>query len=636
MLSVQHSSPAIASSKPFRATPPALVVALTCLLVACGGGGGDGGGPAATTPPPPAGTTAKTMATAVSEATGTNCPYGGAKVTAGVDANTNGVLDPSEVTSVQYVCNGAPGANALTSLVRVVAEPAGANCATGGSKVLVGVDANSDGALGDAEVTSTSYVCGGANGTNGTNGSNGVNGTNGTNGTNGADGLTSLIAITAEPAGVNCQYGGSKITAGLDTNNNSILDAGEVTATNYTCNPPPAGLTWLDAPVSTTAVPNRGYFASGTSRVVITLPTTAAPGDVIGVTGTGTGGWTIAQGTGQQVMVRGLPLKLQTKLDAKEWMGVASSADGSKLIAAAWNDRLYVSTDYGETWTPRDSARMWNTVAISGDGSTMLAGEGNGGMLIWRSTDGGVTWLPTASPTGSWHAMALTYNGSQAFAVHGSPVVWKSLDGGVTWYDSFYAGLGLGSIAASADGSRLVASGGSGNTAIYTSSNGGLTWTGRLTLMNVLLPHVSISADGNKMLLLTSSTWVSDDSGVNWITRAPSANRGAVSANGKSMVVIGPNDNRGLISTSLDGGVNWAPLVTSTLKAEVLAVSADGNRAVFAAKKSPLVITRLSQTTTGTSGQIDGEQFDAVELQYIGAGTYIVRGHSSASGFTVR
>lgn len=41
------------------------------------------------------------------EAAGNNCPGGGVKVASGTDRNSNGVLDPDEVSSTKYVCDGA-------------------------------------------------------------------------------------------------------------------------------------------------------------------------------------------------------------------------------------------------------------------------------------------------------------------------------------------------------------------------------------------------------------------------------------------------------------------------------------------------------------------------------------------------
>ncbi len=40
------------------------------------------------------------------ESPGANCSTGGFRIDAGLDANVNGVLDPSEFQNTQYVCNG--------------------------------------------------------------------------------------------------------------------------------------------------------------------------------------------------------------------------------------------------------------------------------------------------------------------------------------------------------------------------------------------------------------------------------------------------------------------------------------------------------------------------------------------------
>lgn len=87
---------------------------------------------------------------------GTGCPAGGVEISMGTDADGNGVLDPSEVTSKAYVCNGSDG---RASLVDVQEEPAGANCAHGGVRIASGVDADGNGVLDPSEVFSTQYVC---------------------------------------------------------------------------------------------------------------------------------------------------------------------------------------------------------------------------------------------------------------------------------------------------------------------------------------------------------------------------------------------------------------------------------------------------------------------------------------------
>lgn len=56
------------------------------------------------------------------------------------------------------------------------------------------------------------------------------------------------------------------------------------------------GITWNEVTGTTqTAAINNGYIANNASQVVITLPTTAALGSIVEVTGKGAGGWKIAQ-----------------------------------------------------------------------------------------------------------------------------------------------------------------------------------------------------------------------------------------------------------------------------------------------------------------------------------------------------
>lgn len=162
-----------------------------------------------------------------SETAGANCATGGQKIQSGLDQNSNGQLDVSEVTATSFACNGAAGsagAAGRPSLVAVTAENSGANCATGGNKVRSGLDANSNGTLEDGEVQSTSFVC------HGSAGAQGVAGAAGTNGKN------SLVKSSVEPAGANCASGGRKIEFGSDTNSDGVLAAGEVSGATYVCN----------------------------------------------------------------------------------------------------------------------------------------------------------------------------------------------------------------------------------------------------------------------------------------------------------------------------------------------------------------------------------------------------------------
>ena len=172
------------------------------------------------------------------------CPNGGITVQSGVDANANNTLEVTEASSTQYVCNGTngsngsngsngingtnganglSGSNSLSAQLIIANEAPGSHCSAGGSIVSVGLDLNSNNILDNAEITSSNYIC------------NGSSGSNGNNGSNGQAGVNSLVAITTEPLGNNCLFGGAKASSGLDTNANNILDSSEITSTTFIC-----------------------------------------------------------------------------------------------------------------------------------------------------------------------------------------------------------------------------------------------------------------------------------------------------------------------------------------------------------------------------------------------------------------
>jgi hypothetical protein len=149
-----------------------------------------------------------TLLSAVAEQSGSNCTTGGYKLNSGVDINGNAVLDASEINSTQYICNGLTGSN---SLISVVAESAGENCATGGYRLSSGVDGNKNGTLESTEIQSSKYIC------------------------NGTKGINYLIGVVAQPPGSNCTYGGYRFNTGIDINNNGTLDNSEILKSDYIC-----------------------------------------------------------------------------------------------------------------------------------------------------------------------------------------------------------------------------------------------------------------------------------------------------------------------------------------------------------------------------------------------------------------
>ncbi|MEN9785911.1 MAG: hypothetical protein RLZZ299_1175 [Pseudomonadota bacterium] len=193
----------------------------------------------------------------IREPDGANCAHGGTRIDVGLDADADGVLDAGEVTSTAYACDAAVdgdsggssggtsgGNDGASALVRTQAEPAGANCAEGGVRLDVGMDRDGDGMLDADEVTSTSYVCNGADGQDGAPGADGAPGRDGADGAPGRDGadgapgrdaVSTLVVATDEPEGTNCASGGTRFDLGPDTSGDGVLGVDEITQTTYAC-----------------------------------------------------------------------------------------------------------------------------------------------------------------------------------------------------------------------------------------------------------------------------------------------------------------------------------------------------------------------------------------------------------------
>jgi alpha-tubulin suppressor-like RCC1 family protein len=94
------------------------------------------------------------------EPPGANCVNGGTQVQSGIDLNGDGQLESNEVTSISYVCNGAPAeAGAPDMLTSLVTEPPSVSCPYGATEIRVGVDTNGDGVLEPREIQSTTISC---------------------------------------------------------------------------------------------------------------------------------------------------------------------------------------------------------------------------------------------------------------------------------------------------------------------------------------------------------------------------------------------------------------------------------------------------------------------------------------------
>lgn len=372
---------------------------------------------------------------------------------------------------------------------------------------------------------------------------------------------------------------------------------------------------------------NNGYLANSAGEVTVTLPTAPNVGDTIRVSGTGIGGWRIAQNDGQRILLSSLPPVLRF------WQSVASSADGTKLVAVVDNGQIFTSTDSGAIWTPRYSNRMWRSVASSSDGSRLVAAAWNSTLeppdgFIYTSTDYGANWAPRESAR-NWDSVASSSDGVKLVATSGlfGGEIYTSTDAGANWTPRDSART-WSSVASSSDGSKLVAAVGGGQ--IYTSADSGANWTPHDINRN--WSSVASSADGSKLVAVVGGgqIYTSTDSGANWTPRDSNRNwySVATSADGSKLVAV---VNGGMIYTSTDSGTIWTPR-DSNRNWWAVASSADGSKLVAVVRGGGIYTstdsgvtwaTLAPGTTTGTGGYLTGGQLTAIELIYIGGGQFL-------------
>jgi hypothetical protein len=261
----------------------------------------------------------------------------------------------------------------------------------------------------------------------------------------------------------------------------------------------------------------------------------------------------------------------QTTAPTNGWYSIASSADGTKLVAVADSGPIYMSSDSGTTWLPLNAPdNDWSSVACSADGNLLLAagaglvdtsidsgGTWNSNAIPWTnagnisvassadgsnlvaavtgvgiftSTNAGGVWIsniivpPGLSPHAAWISVATSVNGTKSWAVEdGGAAIFISTNSGV-WNATTAFNGNWQAVAPSADGTRLV--GAVYLTGIYTSTNSGSTWNKR-SAPPLNWQAVASSADGSKLIASTGALYgsygpgpiyTSADSGSTWIS----------------------------------------------------------------------------------------------------------------------
>lgn len=596
------------------------------LLASCGGGGESGG----TVAPSATSSGKRALAIATTEASGKNCSAGGVRVDSGLDANNNGVLDASEVQSSQYVCNGSTGATGAASAFLVADELPGTNCTAGGRKFSVGADVNANGHLDLNEVGASTYLC---------------------NGVNGTAGLNSIVSTRTELAGNQCPYGGQRFASGLDKDGNGLLSEVEEIASYVLCANPPGAVKWVSVTSdSVQAQPGYGYIADSASRVELKLPANPPLGDVIRITGAGSGGWRIAENVGQYVVASSVHEFTQIVEPVASLVSdVRFSSDGLAGVAAI-GGKLRITQDGGNTWSlPRVGGTAMDLdvsqVALADGGRKMAAlGPGMAGQAIYvfRSFDGGVNWSSqyfTAASSG-WGSIEIDVLGN----------VWGTVSTGLCrmlaegWKCDPVTFKGdpladLDNVTASPDGTLVLAYKNCYSAVtcrLAVIRNGDVVEVRDVTGQRFVSLAVN-DVGGLAAIDRLNKVWLSSDLGISArnVTSVGGLSQGTAALSPKGDLLAAADE--GALKVSANGGSQWRWLQNfsnpTPLPARAVIPVADGNVVYVRFGNGELKRYRDAWHTSPGGTHLWGDRASSVELQHVGGGVFVIINSYGAISF---
>jgi len=336
------------------------------------------------------------------------------------------------------------------------------------------------------------------------------------------------------------------------------------------------------------------------------------------------------------VAIHGAYVWNEANAGPRGWANVAASAQGNELVAVDIDaGSVWISPDSGASWTQQlvlGTGGSW-VAEISADGTHLIAADYNGPVWTATTVDDGVTWSWTQRdvPSHSWYSLALSADGVRIVAVATDGGIFTSSDGGTTWTDRSISGLdGWDSVVSSPDGLTLAA--GSYNGYLLTSFDAGVTWTDRSPPGAHFWASVAASSDGMKLAAIEAGGYIytSDDAGRNWTTQMDAGFRNwsdiAISPDGSRLAAV---DYDGYIYTYAANGADWAAQTAVGARSWTsVALASNGGRIIAAAYAGSIWSGALtpSISTEDATSLISTEGFLNATVNDVGISPVTLRG----------
>ncbi len=272
--------------------------------------------------------------------------------------------------------------------------------------------------------------------------------------------------------------------------------------------------------------------------------------------------------------------------------GIGSFAKaGTKLFGAA-RTGIQTSTDNGASWNFEPFSD--GAFSFSSNGSTIYLGSAS---KVFKSTDLGATWIDMSNGLGNGGIEALLYDGSTLFA--GTPAdavgIYRSTNGGQNWEPT--AGLPIASEIRSMIAFGAYVFAGTQGDGIYRSSDHGNTWA-KTDVNNPLLANALVLAfcvkDNNLFAGAINGIYKSTDGGatfqrtLNGFPPNMGVTAYSLTASGGNVVAavsvsFSPSEGLQGIFYSPDDGSIWHQATLPIMPTAITSVASDGSSLAYAA-----------------------------------------------------
>lgn len=318
-----------------------------------------------------------------------------------------------------------------------------------------------------------------------------------------------------------------------------------------------------------------------------------------------------------------------------------SCTDASHCVAVGALGAILATADAGATWSQQNaggSGTFTDVWMVSGGPSGV--GYAISGNAVYKTTNGGAIWAPTAATGTSQTLNGVAFaNATTGIAVGNNGAIVATVNGGTSWTVQTSGTLGnLMSVWFGPDGVTAYAVGQSAKT--LATVNGGATWTSQNNLGSGYLQSIwCVSATqcwaaGDSGVINATinggSTWTSESSGTSsqlLRVRFADANTGWV---------VGAS---GTLRNTTTGGSSWAAQTSGESGTLYGLAVIDGVTAWFAGTSGKLRMTTDGATWTSQSTNLTTADLRAVAWPsastgvIVGAGGLVLRSTNGGSSF---